>query len=67
MIPDELKRYVRQSYTFEDGNSITILDIKRRDDYDYWVTYSIKTGPGLPQKLMLKWPEFKEHYGHLFP
>ncbi len=66
MIPDELQKYVGKVYEFDDGNSITILQIKRRDEEQYWVTYQIVTGPGLPARFVLEWMQFKDHYGHLF-
>lgn len=57
-----------KSYTFEDGNSITVFQVKRTDEDrgSYLVTYLIKTGPGIPQKLVLPIQEFVSHYGHLF-
>lgn len=66
MIPEDLQQYVGRTYTFEDGNSITIVQIKRRDEAQYWVTYQIVTGPGVPARFVLEWEQFKEHYGHLF-
>ena len=66
MIPEELQKYVGESFTFEDGNSITILQIKRRDEEQYWVTYQVVTGPGVPARFVLEWNQFKDHYGHLF-
>ncbi len=58
MIPQEYQKYVGKSYTFDDGNSITIIQIKRRDEEEYWVTYQTVTGPGVHK--------FSDHYGHLF-
>jgi len=66
MIPEELQKYVGKSFTFEDGNSITVIQIKRRDEEQYWVTYQTVTGPGVPARFVLEWNQFKEHYGHLF-
>ncbi|MEY3090738.1 MAG: hypothetical protein RL113_1054 [Pseudomonadota bacterium] len=45
---------VGKSYTFEDGNSITVVQIKERDGNEKYVTYHVKTGPGIPRKLVLK-------------
>jgi hypothetical protein len=42
---EEMQRCVGKTYTFEDGNSITVIQIKRRDEEQYWVTYSVNTGP----------------------
>ena len=66
MIPEELQKYVGKSFVFEDGNSITILQIKRRDEDQHWVTYQTVTGPGVPARFVLEWNQFKDHYGHLF-
>lgn len=63
MIPYEL---VGKSYKFEDGDSITIFQIKERDGNELYVTYHVQKGPGIPQKLILPMHEFNEHYGHLF-
>ena len=57
---------VGKSYTFEDGNSITITQIKLRDDNQPWVTYHTQSGPGIPRKYVMTLHEFKGHYGHLF-
>ncbi len=67
MTEQEINRYVGKSFEFEDGNSITIKQIKRRDEEQYWVTYAVNTGPGVPAKFVLEWNQFYEHYGHLFP
>ena len=56
---------VGKIYTFEDGDSIEVIQIKRRDDGP-WVTYHIIQSGGLPRKLLLPYNEFMEHYGHLF-
>ena len=66
MIPEEYQRHVGKSFTFEDGNSITIIQIKRRDEEQYWVTYKVVTGPGVPARFVLEWNKFIDHYGHLF-
>lgn len=57
-----------KSYKFDDGNSITVVQVKRTDEDrgGFLVTYHIKTGPGIPQKLVLPLNEFIGHYGHLF-
>lgn len=59
---------VGQSYKFEDGNSITVIQVKRTDEErgSFLVTYTIRTGPGIPQKFVLPLNEFIGHYGHLF-
>jgi hypothetical protein len=57
-----------KSYTFDDGNSITVIQVKQTDEErgGFLVTYHIKNGPGIPQKLILPVNEFIGHYGHLF-
>lgn len=57
-----------KSYTFEDGNNITIVQVKQTDEErgGFLVTYTIKTGPGIPRKLILPLNEFIGTYGHLF-
>lgn len=56
---------IGRSYTFEDGDSIEVIQVKRRDDGE-WVTYHINQGPGIPRKLLLPLQEFMNTYGHLF-
>ena len=57
---------VGKSYTFEDGNSISVFQIKTRDNNEQWVTYHIHQGPGIPRKLVMPLHEFSSTYGHLF-
>jgi hypothetical protein len=59
---------VGKYHQFEDGNTITVIQIKQTDEDrgGHLVTYHIKTGPGLPRKLVLPINEFMGHYGHLF-
>lgn len=56
---------VGKSRTFPDGDSIEVIQIKRRDTGP-WVTFHIKQGPGIPRKLLLTLHEFNASYGHLF-
>jgi len=56
---------VGQKYTFEDGDAIEVVQVKRRDDGP-WVTYHIHQGPGVPRKLVMSATEFVVTYGHLF-
>lgn len=56
---------VGKIFTFEDGDSIEIVQVKRRDDGP-WITYHIHQGPGIPRKLVMSGPEFVVTYGHLF-
>lgn len=57
---------VGKTHTFEDGDSITVLQIKWRDADVEYVTYYAQKGPGIPQKLVLPMHEFLDYYGHLF-
>jgi len=43
-----------------------VTQVKFRDGNEYYVTYMIKTGPGIPRKLVLSLHEFTAYYGHLF-
>ena len=61
----ELQKMVGQKYVFEDGDSIEIVQIKRRETGP-WVTYHVQQGPGIPRKLLMMLDEFHVTYGHLF-
>ena len=59
---------VGQSYVFEDGNKIEVIQVKKTDENrgDYLVTYHVSRGPNIPQKLVLPVAEFLSYYSHLF-
>lgn len=57
---------VGKTHKFEDGDSITIMQIKIRDENEEWVTYHVQQGPGIPRKLVMRMSEFIITYGHLF-
>ena len=57
---------IGKSHEFDDGDSITVVQIKIRDENEPWVTYHIQQGPGIPRKLVMKYDEFIGTYGHLF-
>lgn len=57
---------IGKKYTFEDGDSITVIQIKVRDENEPWVTYHIQQGPGIPRKLVMKYDQFIGEFGHLF-
>lgn len=61
-----LSDLVGKFYKFDDGDSITVIQVKERDGNELYVTYHVQKGPGIPQKLVLSMQEFTEHYGHLF-
>lgn len=52
-------------YTFEDGDRIEVVQVKRRDTGP-WITYHVYQGPGIPRKLLMTAEEFEVTYGHLF-
>jgi hypothetical protein len=53
-------------YTFEDGDTLTIVHIKWRGDEDFLVSYLVQQGPGIPRKLVMSLQEFLATYGYLF-
>ena len=59
---------VGQSYVFEDGNKIEIIQVKKTDEDRgaYLVTYHVTRGSSIPQKLVLPVKEFLSYYSHLF-
>ena len=57
---------IGKKFTFEDGDSLEILQIKWRGDEDYLVSYLVQQGPGIPRKLVMSLPEFIATYGYLF-
>lgn len=59
------QQLVGQHYTFEDGDSIEVIQVKRRDNGP-WVTYHVTQGQGIPRKMVMSLDEFQDTYGHLF-
>ena len=59
------EKLLGKSYTFEDGDRIEVVQVKRRDTGP-WITYHIYQGPGIPRKLLMTAEEFDVTYGHLF-
>lgn len=59
------KDLVGKSFTFDDGDSIEVIQVKRRDTGP-WVTYHIIQGSGIPRKMVMSLEEFMNNYGHLF-
>lgn len=64
----DLNKLIGQKYTFEDGDSIEVIQVKWRseDPVDLLVTVHIQQGPGIPRKLVLHSVDFRNNYGHLF-
>lgn len=57
---------VGKKYTFEDGDSLEVIQVKWRGDEDYLISVLMHQGPGIPRKLVLPIKEFMGTYGHLF-
>ena len=61
-----IEELVGKTHTFEDGDSITVTQVKYRGPEQGLVTYHIQQGPGIPRKLVMTVEEFMNTYGHLF-
>lgn len=61
-----MNNLVGKKYTFPDGDSIEVKQIKPRDPGINLVTYHLQQGPGIPRKLVMELAEFELTYGHLF-
>lgn len=64
-----MNELIGKSYIFDDGNTITIIQIKDRDyqeEVKPFVTYTISNGNNLPRKLVMPLQEFIDTFGHLF-
>ena len=59
------EKLLGKSHTFDDGDKIEIVQVKRRDNGP-WITYHVYQGPGIPRKLLMMADEFDVTYGHLF-
>jgi hypothetical protein len=57
---------VGKIFTFADGDSLEIIQIKSRDEDTHLVTYHVQQGPGIPRKLVMGLEEFIATYGYLF-
>lgn len=78
--PEEIKKLKLDKlsgskYTFPDGDSITVVEIKLRDrqiegkgedGIAPYIRYEIQQGPGIPRRLSMFYQEFIDTYGHLF-
>jgi len=62
---DWAEKLLGKSHTFEDGDKIEVVQVKRRDTGP-WITYHIYQGPGIPRKMVMEAEEFDRTYGHLF-
>jgi hypothetical protein len=64
-----LAPYIGKSYTFNDGRSIKIIDVKLRDHgtVEWWVVYEIMFAPiAIPKRLQMTEREFISSFRHLF-
>lgn len=59
------EKLLGKSHTFEDGDRIEVVQVKRRDTGP-WITYHVYQGPGIPRKMLMEAEEFSQTYGHLF-
>jgi len=61
---------VGKKYTFDDGNSIEVIQVKERNINEegttFYVTYLVSQNRSLPRKLVMSIKEFMSTYGHLF-
>lgn len=61
-----MNNLVGKEYIFEDGQKITVIQVKNRDEGEQLVTYHIDRGNAIPQKLVMTMAEFEKTFGHLF-
>ena len=71
----KLDKLSGSKYTFPDGDSIKVIEIKLRDKQIEgkgeegiapFIMYEIQQGPGIPRRLSMFHQEFIDTYGHLF-
>ena len=71
----KLDKLSGSKYTFPDGDSIKVVEIKLRDKQIEgkgeegiapFIMYEIQQGPGIPRRLSMFHQEFIDAYGHLF-
>jgi len=71
----KLDKLSGSKYTFPDGDSIKVVEIKLRDKQIEgkgeegiapFIMYEIQQGPGIPRRLSMFYQEFIDTYGHLF-
>lgn len=61
----ELEQFIGTTYTFGDGASIKIVQIKLRDSGNF-ITYETCYPQALPRRLVMSEPEFISNFAHLF-
>ncbi len=71
----KLDKLVGAKYSFPDGDSIKVFEVKLRDKLIEgkgeegiapFIMYEIQQGPGIPRRLTMFYQEFIDTYGHLF-
>ena len=71
----KLDKLSGSKYTFPDGDSIKVIEIKLRDKQIEgkgeegiapFIMYEIQQCPGIPRRLSMFYQEFIDTYGHLF-
>jgi hypothetical protein len=60
-----MENWIGKTYTFSDGGTIKILQIKHREDGP-WVHYLIGMNDCLPRKLVMPQSEFEKNFIHLY-
>ena len=66
MMDPKFKDLVGKKYTFQDGDSLEVIQIKSRDQDTNLITYLVQQGPGIPRKHVMEVNEFINTYGYLF-
>lgn len=62
----ESKDLVGKKYVFDDGAILEVVQVKKRDENQDWVTYHIHYPKSIPKKLVMDYKQFIETFGHLF-
>ncbi len=65
MMTSEVEQFIGRIYTFDDGASLKVIQVKRRDD-GFWVTYETNCGGGLPKRHSTPEVDFISQFAHLF-
>lgn len=65
MLTSEVEQFVGRIYNFDDGASLKVVQVKRRDD-GFWVTYETRWPGHLEKRHTTPEPEFISQFAHLF-
>ena len=57
---------IGKSIRLEDDTSMTIIQMKIRDENKVFVTYHVQQGNAMSRKLVMELTEFEAKYGELF-